>query len=172
MLYVFVEGPDDYNFFDKLFRNEFGEYKIINYAQMSKIKVNKYLKTITATPDCSYLFFGDEDGKGIETKRVELLKEFEYLKDQSLHVVQYEIESWYYAGVSQENCKRLKIKHFEFNTDSLTKEKFYSKLLRPSERKYVMAQMLESYSKELAIKRNTSFSSFHTTINKESVAVS
>lgn len=172
MLYVFVEGPDDYNFFDKLFCEEFGEYKIINYARMPKIKVNNYLKSITSTPGCSYLFFGDEDGKGIETRRSEILNEFECLEDESLHIVQYEIESWYYAGVNQENCKSLKIKHFEFNTDSLTKEMFYSKLLRPSERKYVMAQMLELYSKELASERNTSFSIFRSEINKESAAVS
>ena len=88
MLYVFVEGPDDRNFFNKLFCKEFGQYTIIDYAQMPKIKVNNFLKTIISTPNCNYLFFGDEDGKGIEAKRVELLNKFNCLKDERLHIVQ------------------------------------------------------------------------------------
>lgn len=160
MLYVFVEGPDDYNYFEKIFGESFGEYKIIKYASMSQVKLNNFIKTIPSIPDSDYLFFGDEDGKGVDNKKVELLSQFNSLSADKLFIVQFEIESWYYAGASQEVCKKLKLKHYQHDTNALTKEQFYSKLSRPSERKYVMSQMLTLYSKELAENRNNSFNVF------------
>lgn len=170
MLYVFVEGPDDANFFAKVFGSYFGNYSIIEYANMPKVKLNNFIRTIPSIPNSDYLFFGDEDGKGIKNKRNELLSLYNTLSENKLFIVQYEIESWYYAGVSQENSKKLKLKHFQQNTDSLSKEQFYAKLPRPSERKYIMSQILTCYSDELAATRNYSFLSFFSKI-KEPVAV-
>lgn len=160
MLYVFVEGPDDYNYFEKIFGESFGEYKIIKYANMPKVKLNNFIRTIPFIPDSDYLFFGDEDNKGVENKKAELLSQYDSLSSSKLFIVQFEIESWYYAGVTQEVCKKLKLKHYQHDTNTLTKEQFYSKLSRPSERKYVMSQILMLYSKELAKIRNNSFNVF------------
>lgn len=170
MLYIFVEGPDDYNYFEKVFGDFFGEHKIINYASMTQIKLNSFIRTIPSIPNSDYLFFSDEDGKGIENKRNELLTQYDSLSSDKLFIVQFEIESWYYAGVSQENCKKLKLNHYQHDTNTLTKEQFYSKLLRPSERKYIMSQMLTQYSKGLAETRNNSFGIFYSKA-KEPAAV-
>ena len=43
MLYIFVEGPDDYNYFEKIFGESFGEYKIIKYASMPQVKLNNFI---------------------------------------------------------------------------------------------------------------------------------
>lgn len=80
------------------------------------------------------------------------------------------IKSWYYAGTSRDDCCRLKLKSYQEDTSTLTKEQFQSKLSRPSERKYIMSQILMCYSKELAQSRNNSFCCFNTYV-KESAAV-
>ena len=171
MLYVFVEGPDDSNFFKTVFSPLWGEYHPIEYSQMKKDKVNNFIKSIKSMPGTDYLFFSDEDGKGIIEKRVEVLTLYNELEPENLFIVQFEIESWYYAGVSRENCDKLKIQKYREDTNSLTKEQFYSFLLRPSEKEYVMAQMLLCFSKELAITRNDTFSSFYKQIKREPAAV-
>jgi hypothetical protein len=80
--------------------------------------------------------------------------------------VQYEIESWYYAGVSEDACKKMKLKHFQNNTDDLTKEDFNNKIRRLSDRKSIMLQMLNEYSLGLAVTRNTSLSVFEQAVKK------
>lgn len=170
MLYIFVEGPDDYNYFEKIFGESFGEYKIIKYASMPQVKLNNFIRTIPSIPGSDYLFFGDEDGKGVANKKTELLSQYNSLSSSKLFIVQFEIESWYYAGVNQDVCKKLKLRHYQHDTNTLTKEQFYSKLSRPSERKYVMSQILTLYSKELAEIRNNSFNAFFSKI-KEPAAV-
>lgn len=160
MLFVFVEGPDDYNFFDKIFGNIWGEYRIIQYANTQQDKIINFIMAIKAMPNCDYLFFCDEDGKGIEKKRSEILQSIRGLDPAKLYLVQYEIESWYYAGLSREESKRLKMRKYQNDTNALTKEQFNAKLQRSSERKYIMAQILEIYAKSLAKTRNTSFLRF------------
>lgn len=170
MLYIFVEGPDDYNYFNKIFGESFGEHKIIQYASMTQVKLNDFIRTIPSIPNSDYLFFGDEDGKGVENKKSELLSQYNSLSKDKLFVVQFEIESWYYAGATQEVCKKLKLKHYQYDSNTLTKEQFYSKLSRPSDRKYVMSQILLQYSKSSARTRNNSFNVFVSNI-KEPAAV-
>ena len=172
MLYIFVEGFDDEDYFKKIFGASFGEHKIIQYAQKPKDKVENFLKSIKCMPDSDYLFFADEDGKGIENKRCEIASTYNELDSQKIIIVQYEIESWYYAGVSLDICKKLKIAHYQFNSDTLTKEQLYNKFARQSDRRYIMAEMLNSYSLELAITRNTTLNSFFEAIKKEPAAVS
>ena len=172
MLYIFVEGFDDEDYFDKIFATSLGEYKIIQYAQKNKEKINKFLKSIKCMPDSDYLFFADEDGKGIQNKLGEIESTYTELEAQKIIIVQFEIESWYYAGVSLDICKKLKISHYQFNSDTLTKEQLYNKFAKQSDRKYIMAEMLNCYSLDLAITRNTTLNAFFEAIKKEPAAVS
>lgn len=172
MLYVFLEGPDDKTYFDKVFGCYFSEYKIIMYANRSNIDIQNFLNTIPKIPNSDYLFFGDEDGKGIDNRRSELLEKYKISDGTKLFVVQYEIESWYYAGVTQQDCKKIKLSHFQHDTNKLSKEQLYSKMNKPSERKIIMAKMLECYSRDLAQTRNKSFLEFYGKIIEKSVAVS
>ena len=165
MLYVFVEGPDDSQFFEKIFASFLGEltvdYQTIEYASMSQIKLNNFIRTIGQLPDSDYLFFADDDGKGVETKRNDLLTRCTGLSSDKLFIVQFEIESWYYAGLSLDDHKKLKLKSYQRDTNTLTKEQFNAKLPSPRDRKYIMAQILSCYSKELAETRNNTFSIFY-----------
>ena len=172
MLYVFVEGFDDEDYFKKIFGIFLGEHKIIQYAQKPKDKVDKFLKSIKCMPDSDYLFFADEDGKEIQNRQREIASTYSELDLRKIIIVQYEIESWYYAGVPLNICKKLKITNYQNNSDTLTKEQLYSKFARQSDRKYVMAEMLNFYSLDLAVTRNTTLNSFFEKIKKEPAAVS
>lgn len=160
MLIVFVEGPDDEAYFTKIFAPSWGLCKIIQYAGMKKDKINNYIKSISCMPGSDYLFFGDSDGVAINEKRQALLSNFPNLDADKVFIVQFEIESWYYAGVDEQTCRKLKMKHFVFPTDNLTKEQFNAKLARPSDRKYVMACILNQYMLDLAVTRNSSLNEF------------
>lgn len=171
MLYIFVEGFDDEDYFKKIFGAFWGEHKIIQYAQKPKNKVENFIKSIKCMPDSDYLFFADEDGKGVQSRRCEIASTYCELDSQKIIIVQYEIESWYYAGISLDICKKLKIAHYQFDSNVLTKEQLYNKFLRQSDRKYIMAEMLNSYSLDLAVTRNTTLNSFFEAIKKEPAAV-
>ena len=171
MLYVFVEGPDDHNFFDKVFGSSLGNYQVVEYAKLQHSKTNSFIRSINSMLNSDYLFFCDEDRKGIENKRSQILTRYHDLDAKKLFIVQVEIESWYYAGVSRDNCQRLNMRNFQEDTNSLTKEQFNSKMRRPSERKYIMAQILECYEASLANTRNSTFFNFSSSIEREPAAV-
>lgn len=135
--------------------------KSSNILGRKKKKISEYLRSISSMPNSDYLFFGDEDGKGIENRKEALLGLYRNLSCEKLYIVQYEIESWYYPGTSRDDCRRLKLKSYQEDTSTLTKEQFQSKLSRPSERKYIMSQILMCCSKELAQNRNNSFCCFN-----------
>ena len=74
------------------------------------------------------------------------MSKYTKLSIEKVFVVQFEIESWYYAGASEDDCHKLKLRHFIFCTDNLTKEEFQSKLVRTSDKKYIMDSLLDIYS--------------------------
>ena len=159
MLYIFVEGYFDELFFKKtFFTNDTNIF--IQYFDQKTEKINSYIKTVKKMPNCDYLFFGDGDGNSIEDKKNYLLNQFNEIESNKIFIVQYEIESWYYAGVCDGDCKKLKLSKFEFFTDKITKEALVSKMSKPLERQYVMSKMLDFFVEEIAISRNTSFKIF------------
>lgn len=169
MLYVFVEGPDDESFVSKIFSPYWEEHRFVRYAGLTTLKIDNFLKSINRTSSSDYIFLGDADGCSIDDKKAELLSRYKNLSAEKTYIVQYEIESWYYAGADQEICRKLKLKHYTFDTDTITKEQFYSKLLRPTDRKYVMACLLNQYLLDLAVTRNNSLNLFVKSIREESV---
>lgn len=167
MLHVFMEGPDDERFFTKIYGDCFGCFKPILYSGWTHAKINNFIRSITCMPDSDYIFFGDADGKTIEEKKNILLNRYSNLDSSKVFIVQYEIESWYYAGTSATVCQKLKMKQYVHNTDGLTKEDFNAKLPQKTDRKFIMSQILELYELDLATLRNTSMSHFDTQMKKE-----
>ena len=106
----------------------------------------------------------DSDGKSIDDTKTYIKSIYANVDTEKIIVVQYEIESWYYAGLSRVDHDRLKFKKYMDDTNSLTKEAFYSKLPRFSERIYYMQQILKYYNISQARKRNRSINSFFDTI--------
>ena len=169
MLYVFVEGYYDKLFLGKLFFEE--NPLFIEYSRLKIEKINNFIKSIKCMPTVDYLFFGDADGKTIHEASEHLLKEFRELEQSKLFIVQYEIESWYYAGVCETDCIKLKLNSFEYKTDNLTKEDLIAKMADETNRQYILARMLDYFSTSLAEERNVSFKYFFEHMKKPAVAV-
>lgn len=168
MIFVFVEGPDDERYFASVYKSNIVNCKYIQYAGWSPTKINNFLRSINCMPDSDYLFFGDADGKSIEEKITVLKERYSNIDVNKVYVVQYEIESWYYAGISMSNCQKLKLKHFVYDTNGLTKEQFNAKLPQRIDRRIVMADILKIYEMGLAVSRNASLQLFNSSIKKES----
>ena len=133
---------------------------------MEKDKICSFIKSINSAKEWDYLFFCDSDGKSIDTKKNVLASVYSQLSLEKAYVVRYEIESWYYAGITEAECKQMKLKDFKSSTDDLTKEEFNSKLPHLSDRSSIMIQTLEKYSLVLAVTRNESLMIFSKAIGK------
>jgi hypothetical protein len=168
MLMVFVEGKDDEAFIKSVFASQSKNFHIIQYACLKKEKLNQWLLSVEKNPAYSgYLFMCDSDGKTLTDCKNDLTQKYMYLKRERIVVVIYEIESWYSAGVSEDDGKRLKLRKYITNTDNLTKEKFSSNVSPQTSRTYIKQQMLECYSINLARSRNKSFDWFVDFITKK-----
>ena len=44
MLFIFVEGPDDRNYFEAVFGKQFKDYKIIEYSREKKEKISEFVR--------------------------------------------------------------------------------------------------------------------------------
>lgn len=159
MLFIFVEGQTDETFLSTFYGVSTDAVRYIQYSGLKNDKVNSFISSISKMPDCDYMFFADCDGLTIEETKEKKLSEYE-LSEDHFFAVQYEIESWYYAGVSEKWCLKSKLKHFQSDTNFLTKEQFISKLNKASDKLYIMAQMLSVYDSSLACDRNNSFRYF------------
>ena len=163
MLYIFIEGFYDRKFFNQIYGGVFAakQHSYIEYASLSTPVINKFIHKIINTETDSYIFFADSDGKSIESKKSDLVARYPELKKDRIVIIQFEIESWYFAGVSEEVCKQLKIKHFQFHTDDLTKEELFCKFPSRVEKIVILNTMLDFYSIPIAISRNKSLCCFN-----------
>lgn len=79
---------------------------------------------------------------------------------EKIVVVKAEIESWYLAGISQSDAKKLNI-IFHANTENINKEKFESMMHhRFVSNTDFMMEILKCYSIDTAKKQNPSFKYF------------
>ena len=170
MLYIFVEGHFDELFFTKTYFTD-NTNQFIQYSSQKPEKVNAFIKSIKKMPTCDYLFFADSDGQSIIDKTNVILSEFSEVERNKVFIVQYEIESWYYAGVCETDCKKLKLSKFVFVTDTITKEDLIAKMQKPSERQYILSKMLDFFSKDIAVTRNASFKLFYDYMKEPIAAV-
>jgi hypothetical protein len=168
MLYIFVEGPDDSRFFDRigkdLFRNRYDEDKIrtYEYSTKTKEKINDFLRII-GKMGADYICQSDLDEAPCASKRKERLKErFSGFEENRIIVVKVEIESWYLALLDDNACKRFKINPSKIkSTDQITKEQFNALIPKKFDSRVdFMVEILGCASIETAKQRNTSFKYF------------
>lgn len=162
MLFVFVEGYDDKQFVSKLLTKEDPSILIIEYAQMKNIKIRAFIESIRCIPNASYVFIADSDGLEIEEKKRKLIEHHQNLDKDVIYISVYEVESWYYAGISESFSIKHKFHHYQHDTNSLTKEQFNSKLPENSSRILTMLSILDNYDTNLACERNESFRIIYT----------
>jgi hypothetical protein len=169
-LYIFVEGIDDVLFFNAIiipfFLKFYADVEIIQYAQLKRIKVNKYLESI-ATLGFDYLLISDLDEEPSIKQKKNIIKErFCEVDFSKIIVVIKEIESWFIAGLSSELAEKWGIENFE-RTELVTKEDF--NLLYGNKRtgkKFksrldFMQELLKYFDIEIAIKKNISLEFFY-----------
>jgi hypothetical protein len=169
-LYIFVEGPDDERFMNRiilpLLTEKYNHIKIIKYAVLQPQVVINFVRTFKKQSNSDYLFFSDMDARGdvkycITKRKEKIISKFSgHLENNKLFIVKEEIESWYLAGISETDAKRFKIKPF-YSTDSLTKEDFEQlipkKSFTPND---FMIEILNEYDFENALLRNRSLQYF------------
>ena len=179
-LFVLVEGEDDERFFNSVIRPIFEkEYSLIQfwqYSQKKKEKVNRYLNSIKSMQIAGmadFLVVADLDDSPCVTDRQErVLTRFRGLsadaakpdgprRTSRIFIVCREIESWYLAGLSDTECKRMGIATGLQNTDHLTKEQFLGLIPgRFNSRAEFMLEILSAFDHETARTKNSSFSYF------------
>lgn len=164
-LYIFFEGPDDERFITKIIKpiyaNSYNYIKLIPYSKEPAKFVNNFIKSIDAMPNTNYLFFADYDSYSCITSKKEFIKSvYTQINTDFIYIVMEEIESWYLAGLNEQNLRKLGINCVEC-TDTLTKEQF--NLLKPRKFKSrldFMIEILNIYCKDTAKSRNKSFKYF------------
>ncbi len=165
-LFIFVEGNDDERFIRYVIEPEFMKkydyVRIIKYAQEKKDKLCNLIKSIKSM-GADYLFFADiNDAPCITGKKSKIIKSCKEISPNRVLIVIREIEGWYLAGLSDEDCIKLKIKCFS-NTDNITKEEF-NKLI-PKKFSYsrinFLIEILNHFSIDEARRKNRSFEYFY-----------
>lgn len=165
LLYIWVEGPDDDEFFKSIVLPRLEGYSepphILRYAGMTTEYVQRFLSSITSQPHADYIFIADLDNAPcVTSKKDTLVRRFGSLDQERIIVVKKEIEGWYYAGLDAATCVQLGLRHVR-DTEGMTKEQFHAR--RPSQFRsglVYMGEVLRRYNAETACAQNQSFAYF------------
>ncbi|MFH1050529.1 MAG: hypothetical protein V1779_06310 [bacterium] len=163
-LYIFVEGNDDELYFNTivvpLLIDKYADIEIIQYAQMKKEKVELFILSIN-TLKFDYLLIADIDfHNSVRQKKKFLELRFSNLDSDLIYIVVKEIESWYYAGIKDEQSRELGVKPMK-NTNELVKEEFNLLYHRKFKSRIdFMLELLKEYSIKTAMNKNESFNFF------------
>ena len=165
-LLILIEGDTDKILFDKvikpLLKRKYHPVSIRKYSELGKEGTNSIIKTFIKNGD-DYIFITDIDkAKCISGKKQEMMREFSNIHDgHKIIVVKKEIESWYIAGLENNECKE-----FGFdppsNTDKLGKGVFKEMRAKSGFKndKAFMQEILRNFDIETAKQGNTSFKYF------------
>jgi hypothetical protein len=163
-LFIFVEGPDDERFFERIVKPKFEEkydvVRIWRYANVTDKKVYNFLKSVKGM-GAEYILVTDIDNAPCVTARKdEVKKRVKNIDIGRIIVVIKEIEAWYLAGLDSTECRKLKIRDLE-NTNGVTKEEFRALIPKKfnSQIDFIL-EALKLFSVEIAKQKNTSFRYF------------
>jgi hypothetical protein len=168
-LFVFVEGPDDKRFVERVFRPRlkratYSNLATIEYAQLPDEDVNAFATGFNSSgANFEYLFLVDRDTHAdLAACRAFVRGKYRAVQEEKVFMVCAEIESWYFAGITPKRLKELGIRYTGRDTDSLTKERFNA--LIPSalrnNRVLFLIQILAGFNMSSAKSRNGSFKAF------------
>ena len=165
-LYIFVEGNDDQRFFEKIikpkFKDKYDDVYITKYKQEKKEKVENLIKSIKAR-GFNYIYVSDiNDSPCVRHKKQKIKKEIKNIDEGKIVIVIKEIESWYLAGLEDNEAKRFGISKKISMTDNLTKEDFNKLMLNKFKKSRIdfQSEVLKVFSIETAKKKNKSFKYF------------
>ena len=160
MWYLFVEGPDDERLIASLFAAT-EDKRIYQYSNKRHRDVAKFIKVINQKADWKYVFFTDSDTKNPCDRKNDIKSKWPDLDEEKIIVVCIEIESWYYAGMSQALCEKYKIK-YQYDANNICKEQFTTLIAQSRlSRHEILIEAATHFDINLAQRRNSSFKSFY-----------
>ena len=127
-------------------------------AQRKAERVNAFLRSIKSM-GAEYLLLGDLNAHPCFPQKIEaLLQKFTQLDDRRVLVVVREIESWYVAGLADNNPLGVQV---PANTSELTKEQFNETMPKHLDSRIdYMLEVLKLFDTNTATGRNPSFHYF------------
>jgi hypothetical protein len=163
-LHIFVEGDSDKLFFKEIvvpkLKNKYDRVDITRYSREPREKIEKEIKSIKEN-GWDYIFISDINDSPCITHKKEKIT-IKNIDKEKIVVVIKEIESWYLAGLGENEAKELDIPIAKISTtNNLTKEDFNR--LIPNRYKSVIdfrKEILKRFSIEKAKERNKSFKYF------------
>lgn len=165
LLFIWVEGNDDEVFFRNIVKPtlevQHEEILIRKYASEKKEKIDSFIRSIDSMPYADYIFVADINSAPCITERKQVIKQqIPRVNLNKVVIVIKEIESWYFAGLDYQGCKRLKAPITD-STNSLTKEMFNkSRPNRFDSRLDYMLEILKFFSIDVAREKNESLNYF------------
>lgn len=163
-LFVWVEGENDIRFFDKIIKpklqKKYNLVEVRSYAVLKKKKIRNFLKSIKAM-NAEYIYAGDiNDVPCVTSRKKKIQSKLRNIDESRIIVVIKEIESWYLAGLSDEDTQKLKIRSYK-TTDGITKEQFHDLIPKKFDSRIDFTlEILKCFSVEIAKQKNRSFRYF------------
>lgn len=159
-LLFLVEGDADERFVEHVVKplvaDTFDQVGVWQYAQRKKDKTRSFIRGLGEV-GASYLYLHDLDGEPCATgRKTKVLEHLPSVDPNSIVVVCQAIESWYLAGLLDEDRRRLRVAPFG-TTDSVTTAQFESGRPEKLERTEYMMELVRRFSVEVARTKNRSF---------------
>ncbi len=161
-LYIWVEGPDDERFFNRIvlpiLSTKYDSIKVIQYAKETLTWRKNFIKSMIAM-EADYIFVADVDSASCITAKKEKIKhDLPNINDNKIIVVIKEIESWYLAGLSKTAYKEIGISKYKGSTNDLTKEEFNNLVPKKFKDSRIdfMQEILQLFDVEIAKDKNIS----------------
>ena len=161
-LYLLVEGDDDARFVDRVIiprlRGRYDLAQSWRFAQETRRKVNAFLRSIKAM-GADYLLLADINAHTcFPKKRTALHEAFSELEGEKTVIVVREIESWYLAGLPDDNPLGVQA---PADTSGITKEQFNNTMPKGLDSRIsYMIEVLRHFDICSATARSPSFSYF------------
>jgi hypothetical protein len=158
-LFLLVEGDDDERFVQRVVVPELSSPNYFvqpwKFAKKKREKVNAFLRSIKAM-GADYLLLGDINAYPcFPMKKEALLQAFTELESRKIVIVAREIESWYLAGLKDDNPLGVRA---PTNTSGLTKELFNDSMPEGFDSRIAyMIEVLKHFDMRTATTRNASF---------------
>ena len=171
-LFIFVEGYDDKIFFEKIIlprlKERYVSISIRMYASEKKPEMITFVHNLKQA-NFDYIFVVDKNSERIciTAKKQNIHKTYE-VDTEKIIVVTKEIESWYLAGLSEDNSHKLGLPVLE-NTDNIGKKRFeeyvrnirkHSTYRTAPKPKSLLNDILTVFSIKTAKQKNASFKYF------------
>jgi hypothetical protein len=161
-LYLLVEGDDDERFANRVviprLSSRYDYIMLWKYAQQKREKVNLFLRSIKAMGADYFLLADIDEHSCFPKKRKALLEKFTELGSRQSLIVLREIESWYLAGLPDDNRWGLKA---PVDTSDVTKEQFEAAIPKAFDSRIdYMIEILKLFDVNTAGARNPSFQYF------------